>query len=103
MGAPGKPTNDVVIFNFGIEDSQAARAEGRSMRAFNYAPAQAEQFLFAEGWNKYHDRFFTRAYVQEGMDAFWSAVKPEPSRQSPTKLKSSKGPLSSRPETELKS
>jgi hypothetical protein len=70
IGAPGKPTNDVVIFNFGIEDSQAARAEGRSMRAFNYAPAQAEQFLFAEGWDKYHDRFFTRAYVQEGMDAF---------------------------------
>jgi len=42
IGTPGKPTNDVVIFNFGIEDSQAARAEGRSMRAFNYAPAQAQ-------------------------------------------------------------
>lgn len=63
----GKP---VLIFNFGIEDVKAARFEGRSMAQFHYGREQAEQFLFAEGWDKYHDRFFTRAYVQEGMEAY---------------------------------
>jgi hypothetical protein len=61
-----------VLINFGIEDAEAARSEGRSMAMFNYTPAMAEQFLFAQGWEKYHDRFFTRAYVQEGLAAFGS-------------------------------
>jgi hypothetical protein len=39
------------------------------MASFNYSPQQAEQFLFAEGWDKYHDRYFTRCYVQEGENA----------------------------------
>jgi hypothetical protein len=60
----------VLAFNFGIEDATAARAEGRSMAEFHYSSAQVEQFLFAKGWDKYHDRFFTRAYVQEGLSAY---------------------------------
>jgi hypothetical protein len=63
----------VLIVNFGREDAAAARAEGRSMATFKYTPAAAEQFLFAEGWDKYHDRFFTRAYVQEGLSAYEKA------------------------------
>ena len=47
--------------------------EGQSMAESHYSPAQAEQFLFAEGWDKYHDRFFTRGYVQEGLDAYSKA------------------------------
>jgi hypothetical protein len=63
--------NDPVLFLiFGIEDASIAREEGKSMAEFKYTPAMAEQFLFAQGWDKYHDRFFTRAYVQEGMDAY---------------------------------
>jgi hypothetical protein len=42
---------------------------------FHYSRAMANQFLFAEGWDKYLDRFLTRAYVQEGTDAFNKAFK----------------------------
>jgi hypothetical protein len=66
----GGAKTQVVAFNFGIEDAQTARSEGRSMAQCRYTSMQAEQFLFAEGWDKYHDRFFTRAYVQEGMSAY---------------------------------
>jgi hypothetical protein len=59
----------VLCFVFGMEDAEPARSEGRSMAESHYTPGEAEQFLFAEGWDKYHDRFFTRAYIQEGMDA----------------------------------
>ncbi len=38
-------------------------------------PSQAYEFLFAQGWDKYHDRFFTRCYVQEGEAAYDKAVK----------------------------
>jgi hypothetical protein len=65
----------VLCFVFGMEDAEPAREEGHSMAEFHYTPAQAEQFLFAEGWDKYHDRFFTRAYVQEGMDGYRAARK----------------------------
>jgi hypothetical protein len=51
----------LLCYVFGLEDAQPARSEGTSMAAMNYTPQQAEQFLFAEGWDKYHDRFFTRA------------------------------------------
>jgi hypothetical protein len=69
-GANGKG-GPAVLINFGREDAAAAREEGRSMASFHYTEAQAEQFLFAQGWDKYHhDRFFTRAYVQEGLAAF---------------------------------
>jgi hypothetical protein len=71
---PGAPADTVLMLIFGMEDAAQdaapARSEGESMASFRYSPAQAEQFLFAEGWDKYHDRFMTRAYVQEGMDAF---------------------------------
>jgi hypothetical protein len=60
----------ILCFVFGMEDAAPAREEGKSMAEFHYSPAQAEQFLFAQGWDKYHDRFFTRAYVQEGLDAY---------------------------------
>jgi len=40
------------------------------MAEFRYTFSMTQQFLFAEGWDKYHSRFFTRAYVQEGMDAY---------------------------------
>jgi hypothetical protein len=65
--------DSVVAFIFGIEDCAPAREEGISMAAFSYSPQMAQQFLFAQGWDKYHDRYFTRAYVQEGMNAFEKA------------------------------
>jgi hypothetical protein len=71
----------VLCFVFGIEDAKAAREEGRSMAECHYTPSQAHEFLFAEGWDKYHDRFFTRCYVQEGEDAYEEVVK---ARQKPS-------------------
>ena len=65
----------VLCFVFGIEDAEPARKEGRSMAEFQYSPSQAHEFLFAQGWDKYHDRFFTRCYVQEGEAAYEAAVK----------------------------
>src|SRR5947207_3129846 len=65
----------VVCFVFGIEDAEPAREQGRSMAEFHYTPSQAHEFLFAQGWDKYHDRFFTRCYVQEGEGAYDKAVK----------------------------
>jgi hypothetical protein len=64
----------VLCFVFGIEDAQPARNEGRSMAECQYTPAQAHEFLFAEAWDKYHDRFFTRCYVQEGENAYNEVV-----------------------------
>lgn len=60
----------VLCFVFGIEDAQPAREQGRSMAECHYSPSQAHEFLFAQGWDKYHDRFFTRCYVQEGEAAY---------------------------------
>jgi len=65
----------ILCFVFGMEDAEPARSEGRSMAESHYVQGEAEQFLFAEGWDKYHDRFFTRAYVQEGMEAYTAARK----------------------------
>ena len=65
----------VVCFVFGIEDAEPARKEGRSMAEFQYSPSQAHEFLFAQGWDKYHDRFFTRCYVQEAENAYDEAIK----------------------------
>src|SRR5438067_7214633 len=65
----------VVCFVFGMEDAESAREQGRSMAEFHYSPSQAHEFLFAQGWDKYHDRFFTRCYVQEGEDAYQNEVK----------------------------
>jgi hypothetical protein len=70
-----KDSQAVVCFVFGIEDAEIARKEGRSMAEFHYSPSQAHEFLFAQGWDRYHDRFFTRCYVQEGEDAYDKAVK----------------------------
>ena len=64
----------VVCFVFGVEDAQPAREQGRSMAECHYSPSQAHEFLFAQGWDKYHDRFFTRCYVQEGEDAYNKAA-----------------------------
>jgi hypothetical protein len=69
------PPEPILIFVFGKEDASAARSEGRSMAESHYNRAMSNQFLFAEGWDKYHDRFFTRAYVQEGMGAYEKALK----------------------------
>src|SRR6266550_7535635 len=63
-------TQSVVCFVFGIEDAEPAREQGQSMAEFHYTPSQAHEFLFAQGWDKYHDRFFTRCYVQAGEDAY---------------------------------
>ena len=65
----------VLCFVFGMEDAEPARKEGQSMAEFHYSRSQAEQFLFAEGWDKYHDRFFTRCYVQEGENAYDEALE----------------------------
>ena len=70
-----KDTQAVLCFVFGMEDAQPAREQGRSMAEFKYTPSQAHEFLFAQGWDKYHDRFFTRCYVQEGEDAYQKEVK----------------------------
>jgi hypothetical protein len=69
------PPEPILIFVFGKEDASDARSEGRNMAEVHYDRAMANQFLFAEGWDKYHDRFLTRAYVQEGLDAFEKASK----------------------------
>ena len=60
----------VLCLVFGMEDAAPARDEGKSLAEFRYSSAQLEQFLFAEGWDKYHDRFLTRAYIQEGLEAY---------------------------------
>jgi hypothetical protein len=73
-------SQSVVCFVFGIEDAEAAREQGRSMAEFHYSLSQAHEFLFAQGWDKYHDRFFTRCYVQEGEDAYDTAVKAQQKR-----------------------
>jgi hypothetical protein len=70
-----KDSQKVVCFVFGIEDAEPAREQGRSMAEFRYSPSQAHEFLFAQGWDKYHDRFFTRCYVQEGENAYDEAVR----------------------------
>jgi hypothetical protein len=75
-----KDSQAVVCFVFGIEDAEPAREQGRSMAEFHYSPSQAHEFLFAQGWDKYHDRFFTRCYVQEGEDAYDTAVKAQQKR-----------------------
>ena len=78
-----KKSQAVVCFVFGIEDARSAREQGRSMAECHYSPAQAHEFLFAQGWDKYHGRFFTRCYVQEGEDAYDKAAK-APSSIQPT-------------------
>jgi hypothetical protein len=70
-----KDASAVLCFVFGMEDAQPAREQGNSMAEFHYTPQQAHEFLFAQGWEKYHDRFFTRCYVQEGESAYEAAVK----------------------------
>ena len=70
-----KDAQAVLCFVFGMEDAQPAREQGRSMAESHYSPEQAHEFLFAQGWDKYHDRFFTRCYVQEGEAAYEAAVK----------------------------
>jgi hypothetical protein len=70
-----KDQQSVVCFVFGMEDAAPAREQGKSMAECKYSPQQAHEFLFAQGWDKYHDRFFTRCYVQEGESAYESAVK----------------------------
>ncbi len=73
----------VICVVFGIEDAKPAREEGRSMAECHYTPSQAHEFLFAEGWGKYHDRFFTRCYVQEGENAYDEVVKAQRKRIDP--------------------
>ena len=82
----GVPTKSqaVVCFVFGMEDAKPARDEGRSMAECHYSPEQAHEFLFAEGWGKYHDRFFTRCYIQEGEAAYQQHVKAQQKPADPT-------------------
>src|SRR6184192_4052656 len=70
-----KDAKAVLCFVFGMEDAKPAREQGRSMAEFHYSPEQSHEFLFAQGWDKYHDRFFTRCYVQEGAAANDEAVE----------------------------
>jgi hypothetical protein len=70
-----KDAQAVLCFVFGIEDAQPAREQGRSMAECHYTSEQAHEFLFAQGWDKYHDRFFTRCYVQEGEAAYQKEAK----------------------------
>jgi len=70
-----KNDSAVLCFVFGMEDARPAREQGSSMAESHYSPEQAHEFLFAQGWDKYHDRFFTRCYLQEGENAYEAAVK----------------------------
>ena len=70
-----KDAQAVLCVVLGMEDEQPAREQGSSIAEFHYSPEQAHEFLFAQGWDKYHDRFFTRCYVQEGEDAYQKEVK----------------------------
>ncbi|MBV9618764.1 MAG: hypothetical protein JO201_06090 [Verrucomicrobia bacterium] len=70
-----KNAQAVLCFVFGMEDARPAREQGKSMAESHYSPQQAHEFLFAQGWDKYHDRFFTRCYVQEGEVTYEEAVK----------------------------
>src|SRR6266404_3178473 len=70
-----KDAQAVLCFVFGMEDAQPAREQGRSMAESHYSSEQAHEFLFAQGWDTYRDRFFTRCYVQEGEAAYEAAVK----------------------------
>ena len=70
-----KDAATVLCFVFGMEDAKPAREQGKSMAECKYTPQQAHEFLFAQGYEKYHDRFFTRCYVQEGEAAYEAAVK----------------------------
>jgi hypothetical protein len=70
-----KDAQTVLCFVFGMEDAQPAREQGKSMAECKYTPQQAHEFLFAQGWDKYHDRFFTRCYLQEGENAYEEAIK----------------------------
>jgi len=70
-----KNAQSVLCFVFGMEDANPAREQGRSMAECKYSPQQAHEFLFAQGWDKYHDRFFTRCYVQEGEAAYEQQAK----------------------------
>src|SRR5262249_60859427 len=79
-----KDSPAVVCFVFGMEDAQPARDEGHSMAECKYTPQQAHEFLFAEGWDKYHDRFFTRCYVQEGENAYNEAINSQHKPIDPT-------------------
>jgi len=65
----------LLCFVFGKEDAEPARKEGRSMAESHRDRSQAEQFLFAQGREKYHDHFFTRCYVEEGLNAYDKAAK----------------------------
>ncbi|HWY52562.1 MAG TPA: hypothetical protein VNW72_13890 [Chthoniobacterales bacterium] len=81
-----KDASAVLCFVFGMEDAKPAREQGRSMAECKYSPQQAHEFLFAQGWGKYHDRFFTRCYVQEGEAAYEATAKAQqkPADQSST-------------------
>jgi hypothetical protein len=69
----GENAKPMLLFVFGMEDAEPARKEGETMAEFYYSRSLAEQFLFAEGWDKYHDRFFTRCYIEEGENAYTKA------------------------------
>jgi hypothetical protein len=79
----------VLCFVFGMEDAQPAREQGRSMVECKYTPQQAHEFLFAQGWDKYHDRFFTRCYVQEGEAAYQKEAKAQQKPVDQSQLRSS--------------
>jgi hypothetical protein len=78
----------VLCFVFGMEDAKPAQEEGKSMAEFHYARAEANQFLFAQAWDKYHDRFFTRCYVQEGEKAYDNATSGTPPEKPANKMDS---------------
>jgi hypothetical protein len=79
-----KDAQAILCFVFGMEDAKPAREQGRSMAEFHYSPEQAHEFLFAQGWDKYHDRFFTRCYVQEGEDAYQKEIKAQQKHVDPS-------------------
>jgi len=70
----GKEATPVLCLVFGMEGAESARTEGTTMAEAQYSRFSAELFLYLEDWDKYHDRFFTRCYVQEGEDAYDKAM-----------------------------
>jgi hypothetical protein len=50
----------VLVVVFGVEDATPARNQAKEMAQNGYSAAEADKFLFAQGYEKYHgNRFFT--------------------------------------------
>lgn len=54
-----------IIRNFGVQDVQIARTEGRELAHHSYPPSQMEKIIMNEGMRRYHDPFFAKCFLNE--------------------------------------